>query len=586
MKKHWIALLLALLLTSLCAVGTAEETASFTWWIARSEDTSYYDSYNDNPIVQHLLAEKTYAGKRLSLDFWAGVSGSEKENFNNMLATGDLADMIDLSHSDYTPATLYEDGYILDLTAAVQEHMPNYWNLLQEDSELAEYAWSYVDGEKMLLSLMVFAQQPDDPFEGFCYRRDWVAKYGKNPVSGEAFTYGFDENGKWQDDVVFPCGETDPYYISDWEWMFEIFTTAMADQGIADGYCYSVFYPGYMGSGDLYTGFGGGTPWWSRDREGNAAFGANSDNMRAYLQCMNHWYEQGWMDKAFAERSGDMFYIIDSKSVHQGKVGLWQGRQAEVGTEMDLGNGGFTDGIVVYGCAQPINDVYGADAQKNHQPDSFYSFSRAMTPVALTTKADGKDLSVLLGFIDQFYDMGEGSLLKSHGFSKAQMEGMDQNTPWYQTYAKFGLTEGTYEVVEENGEMYWHHTVGDSLLGNAMKLNRLLGYTMNEHSRYPEETRSAMLQSAIDLWALYPNTGYLRSNVENLIPTSDIAKKTKIDNNIQTYMSQNVPKFIMGQNGFDIDNDADWASYVKVIDKYGPDKVTQMYQTALDMLKE
>ena len=62
--------------------------------------------------------------------------------------------------------------------------------------------------------------------------------------------------------VVFPSGGTDPVYISDWEWMFEIFTEAMADQGITDSYCTSIYYPGYMWSGGLCSCFGEPIPIW------------------------------------------------------------------------------------------------------------------------------------------------------------------------------------------------------------------------------------------------------------------------------------------------------------------------------------
>lgn len=44
----------------------------------------------------------------------------------------------------------------------------------------------------------------------------------------------------WADDVVFPGGGTDPVYISDWEWTFGIFETAMEALGITDSYCVSV----------------------------------------------------------------------------------------------------------------------------------------------------------------------------------------------------------------------------------------------------------------------------------------------------------------------------------------------------------
>ena len=72
--------------------------------------------------------------------------------------------------------------------------------------------------------------------------------------------------------------------------------------------------------------------------------------------------------------------------------------------------------------------------------------------------------------------------------------------------------------------------------------------------------------------------------MSNLISAKDNSKLSKIKNNITTYMAQNVPKFIMGQKGFDINSDKDWGNFCKTIDKYGADKVSEMYQKALDIL--
>ena len=58
--------------------------------------------------------------------------------------------------------------------------------------------------------------------------------------------------------MVFPSGGDEPIYISDWEWMFDIFAKAMDDLGITDGYCYAPYYLGYLETGDLSSGFGGG----------------------------------------------------------------------------------------------------------------------------------------------------------------------------------------------------------------------------------------------------------------------------------------------------------------------------------------
>ena len=41
-------------------------------------------------------------------------------------------------------------------------------------------------------------------------------------------------------------------------------------------------------------------------------------------------------------------------------------------------------------------------------------------------------------------------------------------------------------------------------------------------------------------------------------------------------MSSQLPQFITGK--LDIDNDEDWNSYCKMLKKYGPDKVTELYE--------
>lgn len=50
-----------------------------------------------------------------------------------------------------------------------------------------------------------------------------------------------------------------------------------------------------------------------------------------------------------------------------------------------------------------------------------------------------------------------------------------------------------------------------------------------------------------------------------------------------TFLSQNVPRFVMGQK--DVRDDGEWESFVKAINKYAPEKVTGIYQAALDMLR-
>ena len=136
-----------MLLCGLIPAASAEETVTFSYWIPRNEDTSYYDNHRQNPVIQYLLGTRTYAGKKLDLEFKAGIPGSERDNFSNMLSTESLTDVFNLAYCDYTPETLLKDGYILDLTDLLPQYMPNYMNLIENDPELASFAYSYVDGE-------------------------------------------------------------------------------------------------------------------------------------------------------------------------------------------------------------------------------------------------------------------------------------------------------------------------------------------------------------------------------------------------------------------------------------------------------
>ena len=319
--KKTIALLLACLMAFSClcltGCGNNNEGSADTWnisyWIPKTDDSSYYDEYEQNPIVQYISANYEFNGKKLNFDFFAAPAGTERDDFNNMIATGDYCDVMDLSMSTMKAAELYKDGVIWDLTELMEQHMPNYCAFLEANPDISDEIYSIVDGEKKVLSLFSLKTVQDDPFEGYCYRRDWIAKYGKNPVTGAAFTYGYsnpDDYESWYDDVVFPSGNTEPIYISDWEWMFEIFETAMADLGITDGYCMSLYYMGYLGTGDFSSGFGGGGMSYNTD--GTTIYnGYTSDSARAYIQCMRTWYEKGWLDQQFSEHAQDMFYSID-----------------------------------------------------------------------------------------------------------------------------------------------------------------------------------------------------------------------------------------------------------------------------------
>lgn len=583
MKKKVVSLLMAgaLAVSALGLSGCGEsgdESSGDTWkmsyWIPKAEDAKFYDEYEDNTVLQYIEANYEFNGKKIDIDFFTAPPGSEQDDFNTLLGTEEYCDIMDLSMSTTSAAELYQKGVLQDLTDLYKEHMPNYVAFLEANPDVSDEIYSIVDGEKKVLALFGIAKEQDDPFEGFIYRRDWVAKYGKNPETGVAFTYGFaDESDpeSWEDDVVFPSGGDEPVYISDWEWMFDIFDKAMADLNITDGYCYSPYYLGYMETGDLTSSFGGGATGIYIDGD-TVVDGYTSDNTRAYLQCMNNWYQKGWIDPNFSEHTSDMFFSVDMEKVYQGKVGLWQGRPSAVGNQLDSEDD-YTSGIVVYGAKIPINDVYGGDAQKNKEPNAYMRTTKMGTSVGLTTKLSEEETIAFMEFVDFLYTE-EGGMLKNYGLNQEQYDAFGS-----ELYDQLGINGSNY-TVDADGTV---HTVfsSDKPESIAVTLGRCIGMTDNVDL---DKGYDRFVLQAVEAWSAYENSAALRSSVQNAVSTENQKELDKLKANLDQYLARTIPTIIMGTGSYDMNDDADWEQFVKDTRKYGSDKMAGYYQEALDLL--
>jgi hypothetical protein len=393
----------------------------------------------------------------------------------------------------------------------------------------------------------------------------------KNGGSLQNDQYDDTVNGdSWVDDVMFPSGHPGPAYISDWEWMFDVFETALEAQGITDGYALSLYYPGYTQTGDMFSAFGGSSPTWSINPvTGMVDFAATSESMKSYLECMRAWYANGWIDAHFAERSGDVFYRIDETSYRQGKVGFWMGTVATLGTKLYAPENPYTEGIVVYGAAQPINDVYGTEETRLKTPYTYFGqLDLVIGGIAVTDKAKDKDVARLCSFLDYLFTQ-EGSILATFGLSQEQ-----QSVAKNAVYEKYGLSEGAYTPSSLEEGLY---VVAPQLIGNvgniqsAMTLNRmphLHRYTLVQSQLTPTTKNS------LEQWTKYPPTGFIGGVNTKQVSAEDQKQVAKISPRIeQEYMYVNVPKFIMGQKNMD----SDWDIFCADLKKRNYQKITDIY---------
>lgn len=578
MKRFFIiGILAATVFTAGCSNKSGKGDTDFSFWIYNGADSSYYTDYKDNPSLKYAL-DKTWGEqkKTINLDFWIPAGGTAADNYQTMLGSGDYADLIDGSISN--PADeMYNDGIILDLTDYIDQYMPNYKALLESNPDIAKEITYHIDGEDRVLALSTISDALEPNWCGYMYRRDWIVTYGTNPATGEKFTGGYSDTSdpdSWTDDVIFPSGSTDPVTISDWEWMFAIFTKAQEALKIEDSYSISLYYLGYLGFGALESSFGGGNLFWSIDQGGQVQLGLESERCKAYLECMNTWYEKGWLDQSFNERTADSFFAIDDTSVRQGKVGMWIGYSSQFGNRMDTGDE-LTSGICVYGASIPINDVYGDETTKNMKPDCVLSSSVKGVNYFISTAAKDKDLAALCTFLDYFYSE-EGALLHTLGLSKDQYES-SQNA----LYKKWGLTEGAYTILD-NGKYQAVGTIANDGggLGIAAIATKMPGLTLvKEVDKGYQDT----FAHSLDLWGLYENSGGITTTITSHIASDDLDQMNSVTTKLREYTSQAITKFIKGES--DIDSDSDWNTWCKTVEKYNCKAVTDIYQKYVDKLQ-
>ena len=534
------------------------------------------------------------------------VAGSESDQFQTMISTGEYYDVIDLIYSSYSIETLYEMGVVLDLTDLIEQYMPNYVAFVNSNEELKMQAYTIIDGEKKMLKIVGGGNDVTKTFEGYGYRRDWLVKYGVNPKTGEPFTGGYSaktSDGKndpnsWSDNVMFPSwyDETNKYaveykanhpewdgsnpiFISDWEWMFGIFEKAFEDLGITDSYCMSIYYVGYMETGDMWSSFGGGSPLWSK-KDGKLSFNALTDSMKSYLECMNNWYEKGWLDKRFNERSSDMFYSINQSAFRQGKVPVICAGLGNVGNNIEDSEYPLTDGIMLYPTKLPINDLYGTEETKGKEPDALYQGTYATGSVAVTSNAKDKDLATLLTFIDYLYTE-EGCKIAAMGLNKEQYEeikdSLEKDSDGKNIVEKYDLTGGMYHI--KDGSYYKAKAIqGGAYLLQAVVPDRICIGIKKVSGVVEYEDK--MMQRTQKEWMTYKNTAGIL-NYADLLNEEQSKAYNKANNQLTDTISVEFPKFIKGTYNMT----TDFETFAKTVNKMAPEKVAKIFQELFNGMK-
>ena len=628
-----LVIMMGVLLLSGCGEkNSGSKKNQFSWWIYRTDsDGQYYETYEESPVAQWLKEQywdvekggigNKENGTQLDISYVVPITGSEMDNFNTMMATGEYPEIVDLVVSTESPIALHDAGMLMEITEYVEKYMPNYLAFLDENPKWKPTVQvTDEDGKIHYYAIYAFADSVGQPWEGTCYRRDWIVKYAEptkyvwdweseyvktnshpavtpldkaisegnlegwkvNEVTQFISDYGENPNETYTDNVIFPSGTANPLTISDWEWMFKAFDKALEERGWSEdsgAYGFSIASTGFFGMGDVVSSFGGGNgTFYAKD--GEVAFDGDSENFKTYVECMQTWYEKGWLDSSFNERAGDMFFQINSAGVSQGKVGMWCGMTSTLGTAIRTSctdpTGADQKDAYVMGCALPLNDVYGNEDQKFVEPDALYQDGGLGTPVGFTPKAKEKDLAALFTFIDWTYTV-EGAKTIRFGLNEEQYKSVTLKPD---LFAEYNITGAYTETVDEEGKTVYNrvvdssNTLSSALTGQRMDVGRKLFGTNGEYTI--EEGAAEVNKRAYEEWTKYISTGNILDYTK-LLNAKETEKYRKISTACMDYQSTNLPDVIKGKMS--------WEDYVSGLEKINPDSVLEYLQKYVDMAK-
>jgi len=284
--KKLLGLGMAAALTVSAFTGcTGKETSSseskVTYW------SPFYPHYsqigtsmNDAPFFK-ALSERT----GVEIEFIHPPAGQESANFNLMVASGELPDVIEFSFLSYKggPEKAIDDNVIMDITELVSEKAPNLSKQLKENPQ-----WD--------------KQIKTDSGKYYCFpaiRGDEFLDYWQGP--------------QVRQDYLEKIGMQAPETIEEWEKMLIAFRDELKLET-------PLTLKSNAENAHAFVGAYGITKRFFLD-EGKVSFGPMTDEYEKYITLMAKWMKEGLLDPDFATHDAKSF---DAK-VSSGKAGAYFG---------------------------------------------------------------------------------------------------------------------------------------------------------------------------------------------------------------------------------------------------------------------
>ena len=237
-------------------------------------------------------------------DWTFPTGGQETQQFNLLLASGDLPDLVGWYWTTDMPGgaeRAIRDGYICSLNDYMDDYAPDFKAYLEANDQAARDLRTN-EGNYYYVPSYATDQTAGTVSAGYIFRQDWL------------------------DDLGLERPET----IDDWETILRAFRDEKGAEAPL------TLTTAYLSRG-LTSAFDMKLDWYT-DGEGHVKYGYAEPEYKEFLETMNRWYEEGLIDRSLA--------TIDSKGIDakmlNGKSGAsfgWMtsnlGKWLQAGQELD-----------------------------------------------------------------------------------------------------------------------------------------------------------------------------------------------------------------------------------------------------------
>ncbi|WP_168120072.1 ABC transporter substrate-binding protein [Paenibacillus sp. HB172176] len=465
--------------------GDSQKEIDLKYWTGLpAEVATVAKSYNDITMYKVRNEESN-----VKVEFEHPASGSEDEQFNLMMASQALPDVIEydfLNKYPGGPDKAIEDEVIIPLNDLIDEYAPNLKKYLDEHPDLAK---EIKTDNGTIYNIPSLSDTTYRSFGGPMIRKDWLDEFNLSA----------------------------PETVDDWE---NVLGTLKQEKGLDAPYAKLQWMP------DVFAWAYGiqifDDQGFYQDN-GTVLYGPMQPQYKEYLTRMHSWYEKGLLDPDFAtidQKTMDAKVLQDETAGIYGYIGGGMGTYNPAGQEK---NKNFELVAVQYPVLNQGDEPQFINAAAVYQPGNS----------AYITTANKNPVDTIKWF--DYWFSEEGQLLKNFGV-EGETYNMVDNYPTY-----------TDEILNNPDGLSIAVAMGKHFRANkpAPGIQNLPAY-LEQYYQMDEQ------KEAVQVFGKYADNNTKNALPKGLVPTADESKEmAKLNANIQTYVKEMFTKFIMGAESLD-----------------------------------